>query len=142
MAIDMERWIDNEEAAWSSHDVERLLSFYTDDCVYEDLAVGKVNHGKEELRAFCKQGFTAFPDFKIETKSLFASGNRVCIEGIISGTHKGNIPGFPPATGKMFSVRAAHICELRGDKAFRVTDYYDLASVMRQLGLLPPTPQK
>ena len=55
-------------AAWSSYDAEKLLSLYTDDCVYEDVAMGAVNHGKEELRAFYSDTFAAFPDFKVESK--------------------------------------------------------------------------
>jgi len=141
MATDVEGWVQEETTAWNSGDVEKILSYYTDDCVYEDLAVGRVNHGKEELRTFFKEAYTAFPDFRVELKSFFASGGHLCIEGLMKGTHKGNIPGFPPATGKTFSVRAAHVCELREGKAFRVTDYYDMASLMRQLGMLPPPPE-
>jgi steroid delta-isomerase-like uncharacterized protein len=141
MATDMEQWVRGEDAAWALKDVEKILSFYTDDCLYEDLAVGRANHGKEEVRAFIKDIFISFPDFKIEVQSFFASSDHVCIESLLSGTHTGNIPGFPPATGKSFSVRGAHICQLREGKACRVSDYYDMASVMRQLGMLPPPPQ-
>ena len=34
---------------WSSHDMEALLSIFTDDCIYEDVTLGVVNHGKAEL---------------------------------------------------------------------------------------------
>jgi uncharacterized protein (TIGR02246 family) len=47
-----ERWA----SAWSSHDIEAALALFSDDCVYEDVARGVVNHGKEELRSFA-QGF-------------------------------------------------------------------------------------
>jgi steroid delta-isomerase-like uncharacterized protein len=142
MAMDIEQWIKGEEEAWSSQDVEKTLSFYTDDCIYEDLALGRILHGKEEVRAFIMDCFTAFPDFKVEKKSFFASGDHVCSESVMSGTYLGSLPllGWPPANGKSFSVRVAHICELRGGKAMRVTDYYDGASVGRQLGLLPSPP--
>ena len=56
----VERWVKGEEAATSSQDVEKILSFYTDDCVYEDVAVGKVSRGKEEIRGFFKEVFVAF----------------------------------------------------------------------------------
>lgn len=137
MAADVVQWVKGEGEAWSSQDVERILSYYTDDCVYEDLAVEKVSSGKEEVRAFCEGAVRAYPDFKVVTKSFFCSGNRVCIEGVMSGTYKGDIPGLPPANGKAFSVRVAHVCELRECKAFRVTDYYNLVTMIRQLGFLP-----
>ena len=137
MATDARKWAEEEVAAWSTGDIDKILSFYADDCVYEDIALGRVSNGMGELRVFVQDNFTAFPDFRVGLKSCFTSGDHVCIESVISGTHKGDIPGLPPATGKAFSVRCAHICELREGKAFRVTDYYDMASIMRQLGLLP-----
>jgi len=141
MAIDMEQWAKDLMAAWSSHDVEKVLSFYDDDGVLEDYALGRFLHGKEEIRAHVKEGLTGFPDFKIEMKSFFASGNHACIECVMSGTQKGDLPGMP-ATGKHFSVPGVAVIELKGGKAIRESDYYDGASFMRQLGGLPATPQK
>jgi steroid delta-isomerase-like uncharacterized protein len=140
VAMDIEKWVQGEDAAWASRDVEKILSFYADDVIYEDLAMGKVNHGKEELRAFIKPMLARCPNLKVEMKSFFASGDHLCIQVVLSGTQTGNVPGLPPATGKSFSVRCAHIIELQGDKAGRATDYYDWTTVMRQLGLLPPPP--
>jgi steroid delta-isomerase-like uncharacterized protein len=140
MATDAEQWVRGEDAAWASRDIETILSCYTDDCVYEDLAVEKVCHGKEEIRGFIKGAFTAIPDFKVEIRSVFTSGSQVCIEGVLSGTHTGNSPNLPPPTGKTFSVRGAHICELRGNRASRVTDYYNRVTMLRQLGVLSPAP--
>ena len=51
MATDVERMFEDYLAAWNSHDVEKIASFFTDDCVYEDVAVGAVSRGKEELKA-------------------------------------------------------------------------------------------
>jgi steroid delta-isomerase-like uncharacterized protein len=125
-------------AAWSSHDIERILSFYTDDCTYEDVVSGKVSHGKEELRAFVKDNFTTSPDLRLELKSVIASGDHLAIEWIMSGTQTGNLLNVP-ATGKSFSVRGVSVSELKDGRIQRNTDYCDGASVMRQLGLLPAT---
>lgn len=141
MAIDIEKWIQIEDDAWSSQDVEKILSIYSDDCVYEDTALGEIFHGKEEIRAFLLNSFEAFPDFKAETKGFFAADNQICNEGVISGTHIGDVPNLPPATKKSFTIRCAHICKLRDGKAIRITDYYDGASVMQQLGHLPTPPK-
>jgi steroid delta-isomerase-like uncharacterized protein len=58
------------------------------------------------------------------------------MEWVMSGTHHGDFPGMP-ATGKRFSVRGAAIVELQGGKIRRLSDYWDAATVMRQVGLLP-----
>ncbi len=54
----------------------------------------------------------------------------------MSGTHKGDFPGMP-ATGKRFSIRGVTIIELQGGKIRRNSDYWDAASMMKQVGLLP-----
>src|SRR5208283_138724 len=81
--------------AWNSHDTEKVVSFFTDDCVYEDIGFSKTNHGKEELRAFINGFFAASPDTDFELKSSFVSGNWYCGEWVWSGTHTGNTPGLP-----------------------------------------------
>lgn len=133
-AAEMEQWVKDLDAAWSSHDTEKVLSFYTDDCVYEDVPVNKVARGKEELRTFINEFFAGSTDFRVENKSFFVSDNHICSEWVMSGTHNGNWPGVP-ATGRTFSVRGISVSELAGDKIKQNADYYDGASFMRQLGL-------
>jgi steroid delta-isomerase-like uncharacterized protein len=123
-------------AAGNMHDVERQVSLFTDDCIYEDVALGKTTHGKDELHAFSKEFFAGAPDLKEELKSVIVSGNRVAIEWIMSGTHTGDWPDLP-ANGKSFSMRGVSLMELRDGKIQRNTDYYDSASWMRQLGVEP-----
>jgi steroid delta-isomerase-like uncharacterized protein len=124
-------------AAWSSHDPERVLALFTDDCVYEDVPFGVVPHGKEELRAFANAAFDAVPDLAFQLTTRFAGDSLAGIEWIMSGTHQGDFPGLP-ATGKRFSgIRGATIIEIVGGKIRRESDYWDAATFMKQVGLLP-----
>jgi steroid delta-isomerase-like uncharacterized protein len=133
LKVVLERWT----AAWSSHDVEEVLALFAEDCVYEDVTFSVVVHGKEELRAFANGAFAAVPDFKFEPTSQFIAGSFGAIEWVMSGTHKGNFPGLP-ATGKRFSsIRGATIVETADGKIRRNSDYWDAASFMKQVGLLP-----
>jgi steroid delta-isomerase-like uncharacterized protein len=127
---------DDLVAAWSSHDPERVVSLFADDCVFEDVTFGVVLRGKKDLRAFAQGVFAGIPDFKIEITSRFMAGNAGGIEWTMSGTHKGDFPGMP-ATGKRFTCRGVTILEFQGDKIRRDSDYWDAAGVMRQVGLLP-----
>jgi steroid delta-isomerase-like uncharacterized protein len=136
-AGEVERVLDDWATAWSSHDTAKVLALFTDDCVYEDVTLGVVNHGKEELGAFTDGTFAATPDFKIELTARLVAGNWAAMEWVMSGTHKGDFPGLP-ATGKRFSsLRGATIVELQGGKIRRNSDYWDAATFMRQVGLLP-----
>ena len=141
MQTDLEKQTKEIYAAISAHDIEKFLSFHTDDCIVEIVATGTVSRGKEEGRASLKRAFAAFPDVKLELISFFTSGNRQCEEAIMSGTHKGEYMGIP-ATGKSISLRIAYIRESREGKTCRVTQYSDYATLMRQLGVLPAPSQK
>lgn len=133
---DVEVVLDGWATAWSSHDAERVLALFTDDCVYEDVTFGVVTRGREELRAFVNGAFAAVPDFTFRLTSRFVAGQWAGMEWVMSGTHEGDFPGLP-ATGKRFSsIRGATIVELRGSKIRRNADYWDAATFMKQVGLL------
>jgi chromate reductase len=137
---DVERLLDDWAIAWSSKDgkdPERVLALFVDDCVFEDVTVGAVAHGKEELRTFTNGAFAAVPDFKYRLTRRFATGQWAAIEWEMSGTHNGDFPGVP-ATGKSFSsVRGSSVLELAAGKIRRESDYWDAATLMKQVGLLP-----
>ena len=137
---DLERMLDEWAMAWSSidnKDPERVLALFADDCVFEDVTFGVVARGKEELRSLVNRAFAAAPDFTYGVTSRFAASQWAAIEWVMSGTHKGDWPGMP-ATGKRFSsVRGASILELEAGKIRRESDYWDTATFMKQVGLLP-----
>jgi len=124
-----ESWI----AAWNSHDVEEVVAIFTADVLYEDVTFGAANHGSAELRKFAASIFDAVPDAKFELVNSSADRRHGSIEWIFSGTDHGLYK-----TGKRFSVRGVSVIDLRGGRISRNLDYYDAASIMRQVGLLPP----
>jgi steroid delta-isomerase-like uncharacterized protein len=140
MQPDLEKQIRDIYTAINARDVERFLSFHTDDVIIENVATGLVTRGKgEEARVTLNCVFAAIPDYRMELTSYFASGNRLCEEYVVSGTHTGDHMGIP-ATGKSFSCRGVLVRELREGKTCRACTYYDSATLLRQLGVLPQTP--
>ncbi len=137
MAVSVERVLEGWARAWSSHDLEQLLALFTDDCTYEDVTFGVINRGKAQLRAFAEGVFAGVPDFTVEITSRVVAGDRAAMEWLMSGTHRGDFPGMP-ATGKRFAgLRGVTVLELEGGKIRRNSDYWDAATAMRQVGLLP-----
>ena len=117
--------------AWNSHEVGMILSFFTEDCVYEDLALGTIANGKNELQNFVNRVFVALPDFSIELKSLFFSDEWVGYEWVFTGTPSAPPPGNtspPPDMGKKISIHGASITELYEGKIKRNRDYGILPS--------------
>lgn len=134
---DLERILDQWAKAWTTHHTEDLVALFTDDCLYEDVALGAVSRGKVELRDFVEQTFAILPDFKLQLTSRFACGNRGAMEWVMSGTQAFAVPGFPSAGQSFSSLRAVTIVEFRDGKIHRNTDYWDGAAVLRQTGALP-----
>jgi steroid delta-isomerase-like uncharacterized protein len=132
-----ERVLEDWGRHWSSHDFDSLLPLFMDDVVYEDVTLGAVNHGKSELRAFGEAFIAGFPDVTFELTSKFATGMQGGVEWVMRGTHRGDMPGMP-ATGKKVEVRGASILEFAEDgKIRRCSDYWDMATLLKQLGLMP-----
>lgn len=118
-------------AAWNSHEVEKVIPLFTNDVFYEDVTFGAVNHGSADLRKFAASIFEAVPDVRFELVNSTVNRGHGTIEWIFTGTDKGLYK-----TGKRFSVRGVTVIDLRGGRISRNLDFYDAASIMRQVGLL------
>ena len=137
--INYDRTLEEWAAGWSTQDIERVISLCTDHCLYEDVPLGIVNNGKDELRAFGQQVFNAFPDLEIHLTAHVAAADCAMLEWTMSGTHQADLLGMP-ATGKSFSVRGATALQLDDGLISRNSDYWDMATVLTQLGLMPSPP--
>jgi steroid delta-isomerase-like uncharacterized protein len=122
-------------AGWASRDVERVASVFSEDCVYEDVPLGVVNRGRDELRAFGAAFLAAVPDFDVKLRSHVAAGAWAAAEWQMTGTHVGDLPDMP-ATGRRFAVRGASVFEIADGKLRRCSDYWDSGSWLRQLGFI------
>ena len=119
-------------AAWNSGDAEKVVEAFSSDAVYEDVAAGQVNRGRDEIRKWVAGAFRDIENFKLEViRSSFYKGGGM-VEWVWSGTDKGLFK-----TGKSFSVRGVSVIEVRAGKVSGYKEYYDFGTVMRQLGLLP-----
>jgi steroid delta-isomerase-like uncharacterized protein len=133
--IQTEKMFREYVATWNTHDLDKMVTFFRDDCVYENLPRGQTYHGKDQLKGWAKMSFDAIPDFKLDVTSLFVSGDWIACEWVMVGTQTGAAPGLP-ATGKSFSVRGSTIAQLKDGRILRNADYWDMATFLRQLGFM------
>jgi len=134
MTTKAEKMLRDWNEAWNAHDVDRILSYFTDDMVFEDLGGARVIRGKAKMRTWINETLSAFPDFRTDLKSLFVKGKWAGSEWVASGSLRGKLHHLKP-TGRSYSVRGASIMELRDGKIKRNVDYYDSAIMIRQLFL-------
>lgn len=98
-------------AAWNRHDVDALMKFMTDDCVFEasagDDASGTRYEGAEAVREGFAKAWETFPDAHWGADRHFICGNRGVSEWIFTGTQ---------ADGKRAEVNGCDIFTFRGGK--------------------------
>jgi len=138
---DLETDIIDFSTAMSAHDVGKVLSLLAEN-IEVIVTDEKIFRGKEEYSAYLTDLFSRTPDFNVETISFFSSGDHVCEEWIINGTPSETLEGMVPVAGMSYTVRGASVSERREGKYIRIAHYYDNASLMEQLGILPQTPQE
>lgn len=122
-------------AAWNAGSPERMAALFTEDGVYEDHAFQVVFRGRDGVAQWVSITTGAIDDTHVEVTGAFRSGDRIAVQWTFSGTDSAGGLGGQPPTGKSFSVPAASIFEMKGNKIRRVDDYYNLADLLRQLGL-------
>ena len=76
--------------AFNAHDIKTIMSFMTEDCVFEASAGDKVDGekftGQEEVRKAFENVFTIFPDAHWGNAHHFISGSRGFSEWVFTGT--------------------------------------------------------
>jgi taurine dehydrogenase small subunit len=97
--------------AWNRHDVDALMSFMTDDCVFEASAgpdvCGTLYEGRKAVRAGFSEVWATFPDAHWGNARHFVCGNRGVSEWIFTGTR---------ADGTRVEVNGCDVFTFRDDK--------------------------
>ncbi len=126
--------------AWNSHEPEQLLELMAPDIVYDDSAWPQTMRGHEDVRAFLKHTWTAFPDMRFELLEgpYQLDDSKAAFWWRGTGTLTGPLdpPGFAP-TGKRFDIDGADFHEYRDGRIRRLRIVFDLNGASQQLGLVP-----
>jgi steroid delta-isomerase-like uncharacterized protein len=92
---------------------------------------------KEGTLEFFRILLSAFPDWRMTVEDLIADGDKAVARVTVTGTHKGEFMGVPPA-GTRVDVQLIDI--MRFDGAGLVCEHWgvaDMLSLMQQLGVVP-----
>lgn len=119
--------------ACQARDFERIWTFYDDDIVYEDRALGQRHVGIEATKKFYVSTMTGL-DVTWVVERIHATEEGFGLEGYMEGTHEHDLPGMP-ATGRAYKVPCASIGEVRDGKILANRDYWNNYDLLKQLGL-------
>jgi len=97
--------------AWNRHDIDDLMSFMTDDCVFESHAgpdsTGTSFRGRDEVRRGFMRAWKLYPNASWNDARHFVSGERGASEWVFRGTDK---------DGTSVEVAGCDLFQFRGDK--------------------------
>ena len=124
--------------AYNEKDWDAVRKTVVPGFVYEEFATQRRLQGIEDVLAVWRGWATAFPDSKATFHKEYESGNTVVVELTWRGTHTGPLQtprGVIAPTGKTINLRACQVIELSGDKTTAVRQYFDLGTILQQLGV-------
>lgn len=126
--------------AYNEKNWPRLRSVVTPDFVYEEVATQRRLEGVDTVIACWQAWARAFPDSRATFDEQFVSDGVVVLEVTWCGTHTGllDLPGGPVApTNRPIRLQGCQVLELRDGKPRSLRQYFDIATLLQQLGMLP-----
>src|SRR5262245_34584269 len=112
----------------------------SNDYVYQEIATGRRGQGKESYLDVVRGREPAVPAGRFEFLGGFESGDQSIAEVEWQGTQSGPLEGpfgVIPATNRRVRVKAALIAKVRDDKLVEEHHYFDMFSLLTQLGIAP-----
>ncbi|MFC4167222.1 ketosteroid isomerase-related protein [Teichococcus aestuarii] len=121
-------------AAFNAGDVEGMLALLAED-VAHDINQGARETGIPAFRAFMAR---MNAHYREELKDIVVmvgeSGARAAAEFTVHGTYLATDAGLPEARGQTYVLPAGAFFEVRGEKIARVSNTYNLADWIAQVG--------
>ena len=121
-------------AAETVFDMEGTLATLTEDCLFEDVPTGEVHRGRDGVRAYYREWWTAFGIVPEDIRSYIVSENFLIVETRFVGTHRGSYRGRA-ATGRPLDLPVAIFIGLRDGLMSGERFYYDRATLLAQIGI-------
>jgi steroid delta-isomerase-like uncharacterized protein len=127
------------DLVYSKLDYSGMASLYATGAVHVD-AAGR-HEGREAIGAYFEDADRPFSGISMETSRVIEEGNSAVAEWTWRATNTGPMP-MPdgteiPATQKPVELPGVSVLTVRDGKIDSQRDYFDNASVMSQLGLMP-----
>jgi steroid delta-isomerase-like uncharacterized protein len=123
-------------SAWNTHEVDRIVDFYAHDFVGEDVAQSTTQHGRDGVKGTVQRYLNAFPDLQFDESETIVQGNRTVQRWTAHGTHRGTLMHIP-ATGRPVTISGVTFLTIENGKVTRATLLWDVAGLLRSIGLLP-----
>lgn len=138
MAAENERLVRRQFDLWNARNFDALEAATADDVEVVIVPFDTMLRGARTSRDHSVAWATAFPDAEVEVTRVIADAEGAVVEFIGRGTHTGPLvgpAGTIAATGRYTEIPFCYVYDIEDGKIRRVREYYDTATVMRNLGL-------
>ncbi|MBI1876929.1 MAG: ester cyclase, partial [Chloroflexi bacterium] len=109
---------------------------YAEDYEGVDVAYATPRQGRDNIRQTMSLYLQAFPDLSFTIEELVVQDNHAALAWIGRGTHQGKIMNIPP-TGREVMVRGTTFFTIHNCQITHGLHVWDVAGVLRSIGLLP-----
>lgn len=121
-------------AAFNRGDADGMLDLLTED-VAHDANQGDRSVGIEAFRAFLARMNRCYREqLRDIVVTATQDGCRAAAEYVVRGEYLADDEGLPPARGQRYELPGGAFFEFRDGRIARVTNYYNLADWIRQVG--------
>jgi len=125
---------------FNTRDFDKGLALVTKDVKWSNIPFERDFTGHAGYREFHDNWVTAMPDCKVEIVNVVSDDQSTVVEMIARGTHTGPLAGphgTIPATQKKLDLRVCELFRLQDGLIVESRVYFDSATMLRQLGVLP-----
>ena len=124
---------------FSNNQFDAVLERAADDVEIYLAPTGQTFQGLDGFKQFM-MGFKAtFPNIRIDVKNQVGTEDQVVSEFVATGTNTGPVmtpAGEIPATGRTAEWPVCEVWRFRNGKLASIHNYQDMATMLRQLGLV------
>ena len=127
--------------AWNNRDWETFLAAVDQDTEVLSVPTGQTFRGPQGFMQYAQSWAGAFPDARVEVSNMIVSDEGAVVEFTGRGTHTAPLTtpmGEIPATNRRVEHPFCDVYSLRGGRVRSQHAYFDVAGLMRQLGVAPP----
>ena len=116
-------------SAWARQDHAAVLELVHDDVIYQNMPFTEVLRGKEAISNFMTRFGRGMQDIHVELRHIVQSGDVVFHEGTENYSRK----------GRRVSLPYVGVFEFKDNKIVGWRDYFDYATLEKQLSASPAT---
>ena len=118
--------------AETAFDMEATLATLTEDCVFEDMPTGVRHVGRDAVRRYYGQWWSAFGNVPARSRLHVPAGDLLIVETHFVGTHRGAFDGVAPS-GRPIDLPVAIVVSFRDGLMSGERFYYDRATLLSQI---------